>query len=313
MTTPFKLYTDFTAPQADGIKYMLAVGRRQPMHVAHLETLQKILQHGYTLIMVVGSTNEAIKPDGCHDHFFEPIANPLTPTQQFNQARAALKEWRAGTDYLILPFPDVHDNDVWCWRLAESLKGWIEIDGKFPDLSGQTAFHFRGKEEDKRLRRFIGQTPEAHEERLAYFWEGQFDRLGLPVLQDAPLPGTDMQSVSGTRLRQMDLNTLTPEQYALFAVPDYIISEANWARSQNPSKALIAHIPVTTFDLTLQRLAKEKAIPSSQIIAEAANAGGITLPNLITAAREINKRPQAATLIYAASHVPAVRHSRPSP
>jgi hypothetical protein len=161
-------YTDIDAPKADGIKYMLSVGRRQPMHQGHLRTLARIMEHGYTPIIVIGSTNTAEKANGLADPLFEPVSNPLTLEQQREQIRLSLPGKVEGKDYHLVSFPDLGDTDKWNQTLIDTLKGQIEIDGKYPNLLGQTAFHFIGKPEDKKPRRLVSADGKS-EEVLAYF------------------------------------------------------------------------------------------------------------------------------------------------
>ncbi len=280
-------YSDFEQAKADGIKYMLAVGRRQPMHQGHLKTIQRIMEQGFTPIIVIGSTNTAEKVNGLADPLFEPVSNPLTLEQQREQIRLSLPGKVEGKDYHLVPFPDLGDNEKWNQTLIGTLKGQIEIDGKYPNLLGQTAFHFIGKPEDKRPRRLVSADGKS-EEVLAYFWEDTFEKLALPVLNDS-LHEEVPAELSATSLRSLDINHLSDADRALFAAPDYVVEQAKAARDSNPDKALLIDIPVTAFDLTLQRLAQEKKISTAEIIAEAKKMDSVlTLTSLQNAARTLN-------------------------
>ncbi len=280
-------YTDFETPKEHGIQYMLAVGRRQPMHQAHLRTLSRIMEQGYTPIIVIGSTNKAEKVNGLTDNLFEPVSNPLTLEDQRTQIRQALAGKQEGKDYHMVSFPDLGDNDAWNHALTDCLKGQIEIDGKYPNLLGKTAFHFIGKPEDKKPRRFVSPDGES-KEVLAYFWEDTFDKLGLPVLTDSLYPDLP-KGLSATYLRSLDLNHLSTSDRALFAAPDFIIERANQARNANPEKDALRELPVTLLDISLERLAKEKKISTRSIIAAAQEHGEeLSIDTLRDAARRLN-------------------------
>jgi NH3-dependent NAD+ synthetase len=278
-------YHDFEQAKADGIQYMLAVGRRQPMHQGHLRTVQKIMDQGFTPIVVIGSTNNAKRQNGLDDPLFEPLANPLTAEQQREQIKRALAGKVEGKDYHLIEFPDLGDTELWNRTLVEKLKGQIEIDGKYPDLLGKTAFHFIGKPEDRRPRRLADASDK---EVLAYYWEETLQKLGLPVLTDVPHEEVSYD-LSATQLRSLDLNKLRASDRALFADPDYIIAQANAAREANPDKEHIRDMPVTLFDLTLQRLAQEKNISTKDILnAMRAEGDEFTLESMQVVAKRLN-------------------------
>jgi NH3-dependent NAD+ synthetase len=297
----------FTAPEeakADGIEYMLMVGRRQPMHQAHLANIRRVHAQGFKPIIVIGSTNQGMQRNGLNDPLFEPLANPLTPAQQRAQIKEALPGLVEGKDYYLAEFPDLGDNLAWSEALAGLLKSKIEIDGRYPDISGKTAFHFLGREEDKRPRYLL--TGEGEEKTvLSYFWEGIFDRLGLPVWEEQITQEMDF-SVSGTLLRSFDVDAISPEQRALFAAPEFILPEMKRARSENPDKALLDGVPVTALDLSLERLAKEKGISTKSVV-EVVQAAGLplTTAHIADQARALNgsmqKRPMAKLKVASAA------------
>lgn len=280
----FQLFDDFATPKKQGIEYILTIGRRQPMHVGHLKTIKDIIGEGYKPIIVIGSTNRGHKDNGLLDPLFEPVSNPLTLAQQREQIRLALGDKKEGLEYFITEMPDMGDNEKWCAKLSQILNGQLYIEGRYPDITDKTAFHFIGKEVDRRPRRLVGEKG-VIKEVLAYFWEGILDRLGIPVLQTGAHDGIDI-NLSATTLRKLDLNNLTVEQKALFATPDYIINLANEARLHNQ---LDASIPVTMLDLSLDRLKKERNIGVEPVIA-AAKARAIEpgLDDYRLAAKEVN-------------------------
>ena len=247
-------FESFEQAKAAGIKYSLLVGRRQPMHQAHLKTIAKNMEAGLIPIIVIGSSNTAIKQDSSDDGLFDPIRNPLTPEQQREQIKRAFPDKVEGMDYVVTEFSDLGNNELWCRGLVEKLHGEVEINGKHPELSGKTMFHFIGKPED-------AVTLGEGQEKFEYAWEKIFDELKFPALVDAPHADVDI-NLSATKLRELDLNNLSANDKALFADSDYIIELANKARENNPQKDILnnAHIPVTLLDLSMERLHKEKHI-----------------------------------------------------
>ena len=253
-------FESFEQAKENGIKYSLLVGRRQPMHQAHLKTIAKNMESGLIPIIVIGSSNTAIKQDSSDDGLFDPIRNPLTPEQQREQIKRVFPDKVEGKDYVITEFPDLGNNELWCRGLVEKLHGEVEIKGKHPELTGKTMFHFIGKPEDAVS---LGEGGEKFE----YAWEKIFDELKFPALVDTPHADVDI-NLSATKLRGLDMNNLSATDRALFADADYIIELANKARAENPSKDALnsAKTPVTLLDLSLQRLEREKHISTAQII-----------------------------------------------
>jgi NH3-dependent NAD+ synthetase/predicted amidohydrolase/nicotinamide mononucleotide adenylyltransferase len=275
-------FHSFAEAKEKGIEYSLLVGRRQPMHQAHFKTIRKNMDQGLVPIIVIGSSNTAIKQNGFDDELFDPIKNPLTLKQQQEQIRRVLHDKTEGKDYVIMEFKDLGNNELWCHGLVNKLHGEVEINGKNPELIGKTMFHFIGKPEDKVQ---LGEGPA----KLEYAWEKIFDKLNFPALVDKPHPDVDI-TLSATHLRGLDLNHLSKRDRDLFADPDYIIKIANKARAENPSKPALdaANIPVTLLDLSLERLEQEKHISTSRII-NALEGKALTLDSLRSKAAELNK------------------------
>ena len=286
-------FQSFEEARQAGIKYMIAMGRRQPAHVGHIATLKKIMDEGMFLIVGVGSTNTAEKANGLPEpkETFNPISNPLTFEQQKEQIKRAFPDKVEGRDYIIVDFPDLNDNPVWCKKVVDSTKRAIEINGRYPDISKEVAWHWIGKPEDKKTKKPDGTIA------LEYYWDDTFRETSFPVLFDQPHEGIGLH-LSARQLRPLDLNNLTEEQKAKFADWEYIRDLANKARENNPGKALLERLPVTMFDLTLERLAKEKKITTKDVAEQAEReprltaVGGVPLPDFISAADFLNKSPK---------------------
>lgn len=220
------------------IKYVISIGKRQPMHIGHKKSLSKILAiKQVKLIYVIGSSN--VKGDS----LFDPLTNPLNIDQQIKQFQLAFPN----EDSIFLSINDVTDMSLW---------GEIII-ADFAKLNikpEECAIHFIGKPEDK-LKEEVRFTLKTGEEAILqpgewliealrywgfYFW---FDGE-----QDINL------TISARNLRKLDLEHLSDESRKLFAVPDYIIEIAKKAREANPEKDKLKDTPITLYDLSLQRL-----------------------------------------------------------
>ena len=180
-----------------GIKTVASIGRRQPMHIMHQKTLQRIVDAGFRLLVVVGSTNSADDP------LYNPIKNPLNFEQQIQQIRHAMPN----VDMDIVPLDDVGDLEVWCQNLRDLL----------PEGS---AVHFMGKGQDKSNfsiragREFITMEDAWEIEALPHF--------DVNLWLDNNWDGYD-PDLSATDLREVDLNNPQGAE-KLFATFDYVKS-----------------------------------------------------------------------------------------
>lgn len=187
-TTP-----DLTARlTADGIRYGVSVGRRQPMHRVHLACLKEIIGQGLTLICVHGSVNPPDSP------FYDRAKNPLTLPQLIAQVDRVLP----GEEVIHLALADRGDVDKWSDDLVALLG----------DKLPQAVFHYRPKRVDTDqvgAIKPLSRTVQALMQRGLSVWESE---------------NTDPADygVHSSELRALDFANLTPEQKALFADPDYV-------------------------------------------------------------------------------------------
>ena len=81
----------------------LYVGRFQPFHLGHLESIKTVLKEVDEAVIVIGSAQ-----------YSHNINNPFTAGERLVMIRRALKE--AGVDYSrvwVVPVPDVHLHMLW--------------------------------------------------------------------------------------------------------------------------------------------------------------------------------------------------------
>lgn len=223
---------------AKKIKYIISIGKRQPMHIGHKNSLSRILAvKQCKLIYIIGSSN--IKGDP----LFDPITNPLDVDQQIKQFKLVFPDVKP----IFLAINDIADMSLWGEIIIADLK-------KLNIKPEECAIHFIGKEEDK-LKEEVRFILKLGEEAVLkpgewliealkywgfYFWFDNFKDTDL--------------SISARNLRKLDLQNLSEEDRKLFAAPDYIIEIAQAAREANPKKEELKNTPITMYDLTLQRL-----------------------------------------------------------
>lgn len=224
-----------------GIKYILSIGKRQPMHIGHKRSLERILSMDeFKLVYVIGSTNKG------GDKLFDPFTNPLNLDQQIEQFKICFPKREA----IFLPIMDVADMSQWGPSITESLHQ-LGIEAK------ECAIHFIGKPEDKlsnssSFRLINGDLVTLNEgqwliEAMAYY--------GFFIWFDEELPVN--LSISARNLRKIDLNNLRDDQKHLFSTPEYLLKLAKKARENNPDKDSIKDKPITLEDLSLERLRLE--------------------------------------------------------
>jgi hypothetical protein len=218
-------------------KYILSIGRRQPMHIGHKNTLKKLIkiqnELDLQLIYVMGSTNVAGDP------LFNPFVNPLNVEQQIKQFQIAFPDTKA----IFLSIIDEPDMNQWGVSIIDALN-------KLNIQPQDCVIHFVGKEEDK-LTEDVSFTKNNNEtitiaaqhwliEAIAYY--------DIAIWFDREIE-TDL-TISARNLRQLDLANLTLKEKALFATPEYLKSLALQARLSNPNK----EEKLSLKELTLQRL-----------------------------------------------------------
>jgi hypothetical protein len=209
------------------IKYILSIGKRQPMHIEHKKSLEKILAlKDMQLVYVIGSAN--LKGDP----LFDPIINPLSIEEQKDQFRAVFPD----ASPVFLTIEDVPDMGQWGDIIIKTLKE-KGIDAK------ECAIYFIGKDED-RLDRDLSENGVSLKkgqwliEALSYW--------GFVIWFDQDLAVN--LNISARNLRKMDL--LNENNLKLLAAPEYIQNLAIKARENNPE---LVGEPITMYDLSLKR------------------------------------------------------------
>ena len=230
---------------ADGVKYGISVGRRQPMHRGHLDCIREMAAAGLKPIIVIGSTNRS------EDRYFDPIKNPLTEEQQREQLRQAMDT--AGIkDYTILAIKDVGSAEFWTGSLSKLLHD-------HGISSRESVFHFRSKSSDVEA---LGNTivPLSSTQEM-------MTQYGLSVWESYnKKPSMDELSATPFRTIALDLPQSQKPMRDTLATPDYIRGLASAARADNPDLELLNAVPVTMLDLTLQRLRLERHLTTADIL-----------------------------------------------
>jgi nicotinamide mononucleotide adenylyltransferase len=221
-------------------KYILSIGKRQPMHIGHKRTLERILSlDNFTLIYVIGSANLY------GDELFDPHVNPLDIKQQIEQFENVFGK----KNVIFLPIDDIADVSKWGPSLLTNLE---QINIK-PE---ECIIHFIGKEED----RLTKEVPIVINNNIFSLKPGQWliellSFYGFDIWLDQELE-VDL-SISARNLRNLDLQNICNEKKNIFAAYDYLLAIAQQARENNPEKEFLENIPITLNDLSLARLRKK--------------------------------------------------------
>jgi hypothetical protein len=217
------------------IRYIISIGKRQPMHVGHKKSLERIIAiKEIKLIYVIGSANVGGDP------LFDPFVNPLTVDQQIEQFRRVFP----GKEVIFLPILDVADMSKWGPSIVCSLKEM----GVRPK---ECAMHFIGKSEDKLTRATSFALPNGE---VATLNAGQWlveamGYYGFTIWFDDEME-VDL-SISARNLRKLDLDEISADRQ-LLAAPEYLLELAINARKTNGCDG-----PLTLEDLSVDRIRKE--------------------------------------------------------
>ena len=83
------------------------IGRFQPIHLGHLETIKFALTHVSELTIVIGSAQKS------HE-----LKNPFTSGERIEMIRSSIKELKLSIERVILiPVPDVDIHYLWTYNL----------------------------------------------------------------------------------------------------------------------------------------------------------------------------------------------------
>lgn len=225
-------------------KYVISIGKRQPMHIGHKRNLAKLLNiQTVKLIYIIGSANCG------KDELFDPEVNPLTIKQQIDQFKYVFGD----LDVIFLPIKDLIQMNDWGVTIIELLAN-LTIS---PD---ECVIHFIGKEEDRIAQELKFTLPNGD---LAVLKPGQWLIEALSFYNfDIWFDQEDKEGnlrISARNLRNLDLENISEEQKNIFAAYDFLLKLAIEARDRNPDKAELKNIPLTLKELTRERLRLELA------------------------------------------------------
>ena len=215
------------------VKYILSIGKRQPMHIGHMRALERILAiKDRRLVYVIGSTNAKTDP------LFDPLTNPLDLKQQIKQFQVVFPD----ADPVFIAIKDVPEMGQW----GDILIAALARQGIKPE---ECVIHFIGKDEDRlewdmefsmrNGQRCLLNKGQWLIEALTH-WGFQ---IWFDEREDADL------SISARNLRKVDL--FDEEQIKLLAAPEFLRNLAVKAREGNPE---FAGNPITLYDLSWQRM-----------------------------------------------------------
>lgn len=244
----------------------VSVGRRQPMHKMHYDSINEILNLAMRLVYVVGSTNSAFTVEGEVDKLFDPIKNPLTFLQQRQQLFFAFPHLYdmericrerpqvvPEKNVIIISLPDIGNLTKWSKKLCGLLSDYGVLE--------KSVLHFRGKQIDKGEIEYVSGEKQR---QISDSWPTDALRdFGLSIWYSEN-PKEEDYLIHSSDLRIVNLE----EENKNIIAYDYIFDQVKRARENDPDKNKLRKIPLTMFDLTLERMRKEADISSGQIIKE---------------------------------------------
>lgn len=229
------------------IKFALSIGRRQPMHIAHLDCLREISMYRLHPIIIIGSANQPT------NKFFDPFKNPLTIKQQKIQLEVALQKIKV-EKFTIFEIEDNESSEIWLNSIIESLK---KI-GIKPD---ETVMHYRTKNENidnKTLIKPLSSYEKLFQTNSIAVWES-YNKSKL------------YDKLNSTYFRTFNIESAAfLDEKSNLVAPEYISEQIFQARSANPDKNKLYNLPLTMLDLSLIRLLREKNIKTSSLLGKQA-------------------------------------------
>lgn len=232
-----KLHSEEELKQ-NGVKYIISIGKRQPMHVEHKKCIAKLLSLvDYRLIFAIGSSNQP------GDKLFDPITNPLSVEEQIKQFKIVFPE----ANPIFIAVDDDPDMGKWGDLLIDALS-------KHNILPQECVIYFIGKEEDRLVEEVKFTKTDGD---VCVLKEGEWLIEALRFWGFAFWYDKDIQvnlDISARKLRKLDLEYMSAEERNLFAAPDFIISLAKAAREANPEKDKIKDFPLTMYDISLRKM-----------------------------------------------------------
>ncbi|MEK6733652.1 MAG: hypothetical protein AABY27_00910 [Pseudomonadota bacterium] len=223
------------------IKYIISIGKRQPMHIGHKKSLERILSiRGIQLIYVIGSTNTG------GDALFDPYTNPLTVDQQIEQFKTVFPN----EEVIFLAILDVADMSKWGPSIVKALDD-INIQ------PNECVIHFIGKPEDRLKEACSFSLPSGE---IITLKKGQWliealGSYGFIIWFDDEMK-VDL-SISARKIRKLDLKHLSKQEREILAASDYLLKIATKARLNNPDKDALKDKPISLEDLSLERIRLE--------------------------------------------------------
>ena len=96
----------------------MLIGRFQPVHKGHIETIERLLEdNGEELIIVVAAAQ--------YSHTYR---NPFTCSERIEMLLAALDEKDVGRDrYLVIPVQDINDHYLWPYHVDRLTPSFDEL------------------------------------------------------------------------------------------------------------------------------------------------------------------------------------------
>lgn len=139
-----------------GIKRALFVGRFQPFHNGHLQTIKKLLKKYVEVVVVIGSSEDFFSKE-----------NPFTCGERIEMIRSCFSKSDIAR-VILVPVPDVNDNRIWVDHVLSHIPTVNEVYSNNPlvkmlfsqhgILVKSIEFYDRGEKEGAYLRKLMAEN-----------------------------------------------------------------------------------------------------------------------------------------------------------
>lgn len=220
-------------------KHYILLGRRQPLHLGHVNQILDVAgQNGFAIIFI-GSINEVDNP------FYNPLQNPLNLEQSITQLEIVLKKFLI-KDYKIIPIQDFGVDEPWLNCITNSVKE------NFPDvLTKDVYFHFFAKNSKE------DETFKTLDKYVVMFQERGIE----PAIFEG---NQQSNNLSSSYFRKLSVNE---DEFSNLPTADYLRDLVLKARVENKKifgNLIGDELPLTMLDLSLRRLVLERGIKKEQ-------------------------------------------------
>lgn len=220
-------------------KHYIMLGRRQPLHLGHLNQIRDVANRGGFAVIFIGSVNDV------SNKFYNPLQNPLNLEESIMQLNIVLEKEKV-SDYKIIPIRDFGEDEPWLNFIVNAVRE------NFPDvLIKDVYFHF-----------FAKNSKEDETFKTLDKYASMFQEKGIePVIFEG---NQQSNNLSSSHFRKVAIDT---KEFSELPAANYLRDLILKAREENKKifGSLIGdNLPMTMLDLSLKRLVLERGVDAEK-------------------------------------------------